>query len=1115
MLSRRLFLLSTATLATAATAQARPARGDSLRANFAAPPDSAKPRVWWHWMNGNVTREGIAKDFAWMKRVGIGGVQNFDAALSTPQVVERRLAYMTPEWQEAFRYAVRRADALDLEFAIASSPGWSETGGPWVEPKDGMKKLVWSETIVAGGRRFNGVLAAPPSATGPYQAIVGSEELFLRPEQHAVAPTYYADVAVLAYPVQPPPALPPPRAASANGEAIDAALLFDGNPATGIPLPASRDGAPGAVRFDYARAQTICSASVFVSNISQFSVLGAIAARLEASDDGRAWRAIADIRLTTSPTTVSFAPVAARNFRLVFVAPPPMDTSFFAPAAGVDMAALLASFGQSAPVQQLVQFQLFPEARVNAAEAKAGFSIAENYFTLDQNVGGDVAGVAPEAVIDISAHMTQGGHLDWTPPAGRWKILRLGYSLTGKTNHPATAEATGLEVDKYDAAAVEAYCNKYLDMYREAAGADMMGARGIRALLTDSIEVGPSNWTPLMLENFQRLRSYDAKPWLPALTGEIVDSRAQSDAFLYDFRRTLAELLATEHYGVVAKVAHERGLVVYGKLLEGTRATLGDDLDMRGFADIPMSALWSYARAPRANYIADGRGAASVAHLHGRTLVACESLTSIMQPHAYAPRDLQPMIDAIFANGVNRPVIHTSVHQPLDQGPGFSLQIFGQYFTRLESWAELAKPWVDYMSRNSYLLQQGRNVADVAYFYGEEAPIGAQAATAYLTDVPLRYAYDFVSADAVLNLLSVDGGDLISRGGARYKLIYLNAASARMSLPVLRRLAAFAEAGATIVGDAPLSSPSLKDDAAEFARLAGRLWGGGAVTRVGQGRVIAGRDVEAALTQIGIAPAFSHGAQAEMQFVHRKIDGGELYFVTNPSAEPVRTDARFRVAGKAPELWHADTGSAEAASYRIEGAETIVPLDLRAHQSVFVVFRGETAVMSATVARPAFRQVAEISGAWDVAFQQGRGAPASARLEMLTSLSEHSEPGIKYFSGEATYTKTIEAPEGARRGDVLLLDLGAIGDIAEVRVNGRLAGTAWKAPYRVDIGPYIRSGRNRLEIRVANLWVNRLIGDQQPGAEKITVTTVPTFGANAPLRPAGLLGPVTLWSAES
>src|ERR1700740_959101 len=150
-------------LLLACTILAAPSRADELAEGFRNPPQSARPRVWWHWMNGNITKEGIRKDMEWMQRVGIGGLQNFDANLETPQIVDKRLVYMTPEWQDAFRYAVAVADNLGLEMAIAAAPGWSETGGPWVMPEDGMKKLAWSEMLVTGGKKISLKLPAPPS----------------------------------------------------------------------------------------------------------------------------------------------------------------------------------------------------------------------------------------------------------------------------------------------------------------------------------------------------------------------------------------------------------------------------------------------------------------------------------------------------------------------------------------------------------------------------------------------------------------------------------------------------------------------------------------------------------------------------------------------------------------------------------------------------------------------------------------------------------------------------------------------------------------------------------------------------------------------------------------
>jgi hypothetical protein len=512
------------------------------------------------------------------------------------------------------------------------------------------------------------------------------------------------------------------------------------------------------------------------------------------------------------------------------------------------------------------------------------------------------------------------------------------------------------------------------------------------------------------------------------------------------------------------------------------------------------------------------RGAASVAHVYGQNIVAAESLTSAEHPWAFAPADLRATMDLIFASGVNRPVIHTSAHVPRDdRAPGLSLWIYGQYFNRMETWAGMARPWIDYIARSSLLLQAGRPVADVAYFYGEDTPVGALSAAGLPADLPKRYAYDFVSAKTVRDDLKIEGGDLVAPSGARYRVLYLGGSSRRMTLSTLRRIAALAEQGATIVGEAPKTSPGLDGNSPDYAALVASLWSGAAVTRVGQGRVIASRDLEQALGQVRAKPDFAIGrpeTTAEVRFVHRRLADGDLYFVNHRGKQAAAFEARFRVRGKAAEIWRADAASIRPASYRIEGDETVVPLNLAAEESLFVVFRRPATALERSVPQYTPRVVAEIDGAWDVTFQPGRGAPAATKLSKLQSLSEQSQPGVRYFSGVSTYRKTIQAPRAFRPGAPVLLDLGKVGDVAEVWINGQRAGVAWQAPYRVDLGGLLRAGRNKVEVRVANLWVNRLIGDAQPGAAPVAYAATPTYTADAPLRPSGLIGPVRLMTTS-
>ncbi len=1083
-----------------------PAASDPLAEGFANPPQSARPRTWWHWMNGNVTQEGIARDLDWMSRIGLGGVQNFDASLQTPQLVDERLVYMTPEWQDAFRLAVAEADRHGLEFAIAASPGWSETGGPWVQPVDGMKKLSWGETILAGGEHFNGRLNAAPDTTGPYLDTPFADELadVTAGSPHEV-PRASGHIAILAVPLLASP-LPTPVFALEDGSELAAEPIADASMESSVALPL-RDDLSGSVSITYPHVVTVRSAQLFIPGLEMPFRGVPVSASLQVHD-GSDWREVAAIPISGIPTTVGFNAVEASEFRLVIsdnrggVGSATIDE----PVPGAESFDIFA-MGDLSTVP-LAAFSLSAEPRLDRVEQKAGFGTLTDYYAA-MSRDETPANVDLSQVIDLTDRVADNGMLDWTPPAGsHWRVLSFGWSLTGKTNHPATPEATGLEVDKLDPDAVRRYLETYLGMYRETLGDDMVGARGLQALLTDSIEVGATNWTPQMEAEFEQRRGYALRPWLPALAGQMIGTPAETEAFLFDWRQTLAEMLADNHYGTVAKVAHENGLRVYGEALENGRPMLGNDLEMRQYADVPMAAMWTWLRGsdPRWSLLGDMKGASSVAHVYGQNLVAAESMTSANAPWAYSPRDLKRVIDFEFAHGVNLPVIHTSVHVAVeDRKPGLSLMIFGQHFNRNETWAEMAGPWISYIARNAYMLQQGHYAADIAYFMGEEAPLTAQYAAGVPDGLPTRYGYDYVNVDMLSEALHAEDGQLVSRGGTRYRVLFLGQDRVMMTLPTLRRIAELASVGVTIVGVRPLASPSLADDEAEFAQLVEQLWT--------LPNVLEGQNIESAMIAQGITPDLeinTGNAESDVMFVHRSLPNAEIYFVNNRLNHAQDVEARFRVVGKAPELWDAVSGTSRSLSYRVEGDVTVVPLEMAAEDAFFVVFREDTQAMTRAIAAPEHSTVAQIEGPWRVRLQDGRGAPAEITLDALEPLNEHANPGVRYFSGVASYSTQFDVTADAAGKGTLLLDLGQVADVAEVWVNGRNAGISWLAPDRLDIGALVQEGSNTLEVHVANRWINRLIGDRQPDVEPITFTAAPTYQPDASLRPSGLIGPVTI-----
>jgi hypothetical protein len=898
--------------------------------------------------------------------------------------------------------------------------------------------------------------------------------------------------------------------------------LSDGDLTNTVNLPIAEHDSNSWIQFEYPLPTTIRAVTYVTQDIGELegslTGIGIPEKTLEASDDGQIFRKVVMLPRGGAPEhTISFSPVKAKYFRVTFKPTPPPPVPGWAQ--GADPASFGIDPSKPPKAYKVAELVLHTDARVNRFEEKAAFVPEHDLYKYATPPVEPSSAIRKSDVIDLTAKMQPDGTLEWTPPAGRWVVLRIGYSLLGITNHPATPEATGLEVDKLDRRFVKDYFEKYLDSYKETVGADLMGKRGIRYVINDSWEAGSQNWTDNMIAQFKALRGYDPTPWLPVLTGRVVGSAEESDRFLWDFRKTIADLIANEHYGQLEATLHERGMGHYGESHEGGRAFVADGMEVKKFNEVPMSAMWT--QLPGVNKVqftanADVRESASVAHIYGQNLVAAESMTaSAAAPWAWSPATLKPTADAELLNGVNRFVIHESTHQPLvGKAPGLTLGPYGQWFNRNETWAEQAKPWLDYIARSSYLLQQGRFGADVVYFYGEDSNLtaifGGKA-----PDVPAGYGFDYINADALIHELGVRDGQIVTNSGTRYRILYLDPFSRHMSLPVLRAIHRLVEDGASVAGPKPTDDPSQADDQKEFARLSAELFGSGAGShQVGKGTVYAGQTLRTVFDELHLAPDFDTPRQrgdSDLEFVHRRLIDGDIYFIDNRSDHAESIDAFFRISGRQPELWHAETGMIEPVSFKIAEGRTSVPLHLEPWGTVFVVFRKPATGASKVVPSPTEEMVATINGPWKISFEAGRGAPASITMDTLSDWSRNSDRGVKYFSGIAVYRKTIDAtPEWFKRDLRLIIDLGDVRNLAVVTVNGTELGEAWHAPYRVDITSAIKPGTNEIEIKVINAWVNRLIGDEQPGSAKFTFTDVKPYKANSPLQASGLLGPVTV-----
>jgi hypothetical protein len=1025
-------------------------------------------------MNGNVAADQAVADLDWAAAQGIGGVHLFEGGLGAAQVVGHRLVYMSPEWKDALRASLAAAKRLGLDFSIATSPGWSATGGPSVAPRDAMKKLVWSAVTVGAGARP--IRLSPPSAiAGPYLDVPGAEP----------APAFYRDVAVVAFPA--PDALPP-LAVSASSP-VDAAMLRDGRFGATVRLQPGKGGA-ATITYRAARAVTVRAVQAGLPAPVGFGVPPPPFARIEASDDGQRWRIVASLPPSAAPArTATFAPVKASWFRLVIRS---TDQAGFLENLHYEPGAAQLRLPPPEPGFAVSEFDLFGASRVNAAEQKAGFAAAPDYYALastKRELGIDAA-----SVLDLTDRMRSDGTLDWAPPAGRWTVLRFGMSLTGHHNGPAPQEATGLEVDKLSAPRVAAYLNHYLDSYDQA----LAGTGGLNGLISDSIEAGAQNWTDAMPAEFRRRRGYALTRFLPALAGYIVADSVETDAFLYDFRRTIADLVADAHYKTISRIAAERGLTYYAEALEDGRPQLGDDLAIRSVADVPAGAMWFFEAggAPRPTYDADLLGAASVAHVAGRPIVAVEALTSFGYPWALSPARMRATADRAFLRGGNRLMLHSMVHQAAGDTifPGQTMiPLLGHNFNRNEAWAPFARGWIDYLSRSQFLLQQGRPQADFAYFVGEEAPVTGLFGDAPPQGVPDGFSFDFVDS-VLLDGLSIEGGATVNRSGGRYAFVFLGGSSRWMTSATLARLEAMAAAGVTIAGRRPLGSPSLADAGTDYRARIDVLWR--------RPNVIDAATPAEAVAALRLTPRWAYSGKGSVAVLQRTLDDADIYFVVNQSAAPAHGVLRLTGRRAKVQWWDAVTGAITAAD--VAEPDAGVAVDLEPSESRFLLVRdGGEAVPAAA----APREIARVDGPWQVTLAS-RGRPArELRFTLLKRFDRSEDQNLREFSGIVTYLAPFRLPSattcpGGRRW----IELGALWDVARVTVNDRPLGTVWTRPFRLDATDALQPGINLLTVEVANLWKNRLVAEAREGNPAAQVF----YRADAPLLPAGLEGPVKI-----
>jgi hypothetical protein len=878
---RRPYLLAGAAALLAFSAQAQPApaapaagqsAGEPDPEAFARVPDDSRPYTFYFWMNGNVTRAGIDADLAAMKQAGIGGLLVFDG---NSGIAPGPVAYGSETWLNLMAHLIERAAALGLKVGVHNAPGWSASGGPWITPERSMQQLVWSETpaLIHGSGGI--VLARPYTKLG-----------------------YYRDIAVLALPSGPQDDAPW-RAALASPESLPPqfAALTDRNLDTAVPASPDAPIVIHLTRPFTLRAITLQGGATEVR---------AFRARVEGSTDGRTWQSLATVHVGINPLRGIEAPGSMNLASSV-----PLRHLRITPDRPVTIAEVI---GHAAPL-------------VEDWAAKAGHTIHVPPLP-EPAPDPDAArpgGLDPGQVIDVTKALGADGVLHWTPPPGRWTILRIGTTTTGHHNVSASAGGDGLEVDKFDADAVDFQFDHALGPLLARVPAHV--GKTLSMVEIDSYEAGLQTWTAAMPSAFRAFAGYDIVPFLPALTGRTVLSTARTDRFLADYRRTMADLMARNYYGRMRERLHARGLAF---LVEGYGPGPFDALRVSGMADVPMTEFWT--RSPWGDERAVPM-VASAAHIQGRNVVAAEAFTGRIETSRWQdyPYAMKALGDRMFAQGVNQLMFHRYAHQPDPAArPGMTMGPWGFNFDRTNTWFNLARAWIDSLARSQYLLRQGRPVADVLVFAGEDSPNQSEYVRPDVSDdanprpvqydrpqLPAGTKGDLVDADTLLHHAVVQDGAIVLESGQRYRLLVVPPGIRTLSAPLAARLKALVGQGMALA-----ASPAL---------TAG--WGGS---------VFAADSLAPAMAALGLGPDADcrpHRVDGQVVWQHRRTAQAEIYFIANQLRRPEIVTCHLRDARGAPALWDPDTGARQyPAAFHADGHGVRVELQLGPAQSTFAVF---------------------------------------------------------------------------------------------------------------------------------------------------------------------------------
>lgn len=1079
------FLLATATTCICAFANAQsfcPDDDVSMESMFHNPPASIKTAVYWYWVNDHISKEGVVKDLQAMKKVGINRVfigSNIRNRTSWSKDLTGqsfgKVKCFSDEWWDILHTALKTASELDIETGLFNCPGWSQSGGPWVKPEQAMRYLDASEIRVNGPGRLSRQLAKPD--------------------------TTFQDVKVLAFPVT----TDYEQNLLDKKETVITPTNIQMVSAPGLDEPGYiLTGKGGVLDIELSEATVVRSLTLYPAEYMNLKV------ELQIKEDDT-YKSVQNFNIERRKTvdnlaSAGFEPYApyahslgelkAKSFRLVF-----------------------RNIGNKSSRMNRIVLSPTPVLR-SLMEKKLGKIWGGNPLwksTLWQSQPMYDASVkVPQnrQVIDISSNMSSDGVINWDIPEGEWIVMRMGMRVIDVRNGPASPEAEGLEVDKINRTHIESHFDAFIgEVLRRVPAKDR---KTLKVVVVDSYERGGQNFTDGFLDDFKQHYGYSAIPFLPVLRGHIIDNPDISDRFLWDVRRLVADKVAYDYVGGLTETSHKHGLTTWIENY-GHSGFPGEFLQYGGQADEVSGEFWD---EPIRSRRYENRGAASAAHIYGKTHVWAESFTSGSwtgnKAFSAYPKSLKRYADWSFSEGVNSTLLHVYIQQPYeDIYPGVDAW-FGTEFNRKNTWFSQMDLFTQYLKRCNYLLQQGLNVADVAYYIGEDTP---KMTGIRQPEIPQGYSYDYINSEVILRDLSVKDGRLVLPHGTSYRILVLPPQES-MRPEVLAKVEQLVADGAVVLGPRPSRSPSLQNypEADRSVReMANKMWGDVSAKhrRYGKGIVMNDLSLEDAFKLMDVIPDCLTGA-ASIRYVHRSVDGKHIYYLTNIGDKAVDFTAKFRINGVQPELWDAVTGSIRSLPVFSQSGETTeIPLRLDVDGSMFILFRtkGRNAGGETICNFPIKKEINAEFTSWMVTFEHDsikRGPSAPVVFHELKDWTECDDDRIRYYSGTAVYRATLtldRIPENRK----LYLDLGKLSAMAKVKINSEYAGGVWASPYQIDVTGKLKKGKNKLEIEVVNTWMNRLIGDHRlPPEKRIVKTENNHWKPDSPLQKSGLLGPVRL-----